>query len=32
MADGEESIIKLSDTAFVKLYDDEDVFDEDFEE
>lgn len=31
-ADGVESVIKLSDTAFVKLYDDEDIFDEDFED
>lgn len=28
MADGEESVIKLADTAFVKLADDEDLFDE----
>jgi ribosome maturation factor RimP len=32
MADGEESVIKLSDTAFVKLADDEDLFDEGFDD
>jgi ribosome maturation factor RimP len=31
-ADGEESVIKLSDTAFIKLADDEDLFGDDFEE
>ncbi|MGN0552513.1 MAG: ribosome maturation factor RimP [Oscillospiraceae bacterium] len=30
--DGEESVIKLSDTAFVKLADDEDLFGDDFDE
>ncbi len=30
--DGEEEVIKLSDTAFVKLADDEDLFGDDFEE
>ena len=28
MLDGEEGIVNLSETAFIKLYDDEDVFDE----
>ncbi len=32
MADGEESVVRISDTAFVKLADDEDLFDEDFYE
>lgn len=31
-ADGKESVIKLSDTAFVKLADDEDLFGDEFEE
>ena len=30
--DGEERVIKLADTAFIKLYDDEDIFDDDFDE
>ena len=30
--DGAEEVIKLSDTAFVKLADDEDLFGDDFEE
>ena len=30
--DGEERVIKLTDTAFIRLYDDEDIFDDDFDE
>lgn len=30
--DGEERVIKLADTAFIRLYDDEDIFDDDFDE